>query len=69
MILGSCVQSIYLNHQRSHPVTPKFWGIKISLLYTQNSGVTLSFIHFSFSFIKTVESYFGSILAGALEVS
>jgi hypothetical protein len=43
-------------------------GIKISLLCTQNSGVTLSFIHLSSPFIKSVESYFGSILAGALEV-
>jgi hypothetical protein len=30
----------------------------MSLLCTQNSGVTLSFLRFSFPFIKTIESYF-----------
>jgi hypothetical protein len=34
-----------------------FGGIKISLLYTQNSGVTLSFPCFSFLFAKIMEGY------------
>jgi hypothetical protein len=45
-------------YRRSIVKHPKFWGIKISLICTQNSGVTLSFLRFSFHFIKTTESYF-----------